>query len=575
MRTSKLDILAGFSSQCGRREENQDYCGFSQPGEREAELYGTVFAVADGMGGAKGGRAAAETCVRAFLDGYYGQPETLGVEAAAGKSLAAVNVWLHAQSQADPNLAGMGTTFSALILRGRQAHWVHVGDSRIYRLRGDTLEKLTEDHTFKHPDLDHVLHRAVGIERTLCADSGVQGLETHDRFLLCSDGLHASLRERDIRRILLERESPENGAQALTRLALERGGQDNVTALVIDVVSLPPPSRSALRDALDALPLLEPPRVGQCVDGYGLERLISCGRYSSLFLAWDRIGESRAVLKFPHPQVARETEYYDAFLREAWIGARVHSPWVAEPIEPPPGRRTRLYTVMPYYEGQTLEQRIGYSVPVDLEAGIAVALRLCKAVHALHRLRIVHRDIKPDNIVLTEDGGLKLLDLGVARLPAWQEAPDAPIPGTPSYMAPEQFLGDRGTEASDQFAVGATLYRMFARGAYPYGEIEPFTTPRFRGRCKSLTVHRPDLPAWLDAVLARALAVDPKDRYADVLELAHELEQGMAKGGQIKRRKLSWYERNPLLFWKSLSLVLLFALVASLALNHARTLSGS
>ena len=471
MNDPKLTIEAGFSSLQGRRDDNQDFGGFTRPCGRDFARHGLIAAVADGMGGMKGGRAAAEICVRIFVDGFYAAPETLGTEQAAAKCLAAANGWIHAIGQRDPELTGMATTFSALILRQRQAHLIHVGDSRIYRLRGETLEKLTEDHCFKNPGMDHILYRAVGIERMLCADGATHTLEAHDRFLLCSDGLHASLREEVIRQVLLERMAPENTAGSLTRLALERGSQDNITALVVDVIALPPASRSMLQDAIGALPLLDAPRKGQCVDGFHLEKIISRGRYSSLFLAQDRHDQSRVILKFPHPLVLSESEYYSAFLREAWIGTRIHSPWVAEVIELPPGRQSQLYTVLRYYEGKTLEQHIAHSGPIALDAGIEIALQLCKAIHALHRLRIIHRDIKPENILLPREGGLKLLDLGVARLPAWDENPDSPIPGTASYMAPEQFSGERGSEASDVFAAGVTLFRLFAQGAYPYGEI--------------------------------------------------------------------------------------------------------
>lgn len=560
MSDPKLHIQAGFSSLPGRRGDNQDFASFTQPSAKEIALHGYVAAVADGMGGMKGGRVAAETCVRMFLDGYYSIAETLSVEQAAARCLATVNSWIHALGRRDPNLAGMATTFSALILRQRLAHLIHVGDSRIYRLRDGTLEKLTEDHNFKQPDMEHILYRAVGIEDTICAEAATLALEAHDRFLLCSDGLHASVREADIRAVLRERGSPQSGAEALTQLAFDQGSQDNITALVVDVISLPPPNRSLLQEAIAALPLLELPSLGQHIDGYVLEKKISTGRYSSLFLAEDKASKQWVVLKFPHPNVATEREYYDAFLREAWIGTRVHSAWVAEVIEPPPGRQTRLYTVMPYYVGKTLEQRIAHGGPVGLEEGVALALKLCKAIHALHRLRIIHRDIKPDNILLLDAGGLKLLDLGVARLPSFAEEADAPIPGTASYMAPEQFGGERGNEATDVFAAGVTLFRLFGKGAYPYGEIEPFCTPRFHGRSKSLSHCRPDLPSWLDAVLARALGVDPKERYADIMELAYDLENGLAKGGSVKPQKRPWYERNPLLFWK-LTSVMLFGML--------------
>lgn len=566
--THQLSVQTGFASLQGRRDDNQDFGGFTLPGGKDLALRGLVVAVADGIGGVKGGRMAAETCVRLFLDGFYSLPETLGAEQLASRCLNAANSWIHAIGQRDPALAGMATTFTALILHNRQACLIHVGDSRLYRLRGNRLDRLTNDHTFKNPDMDHVLYRAVGIEQTLCADCAMHALEAHDRFLLCSDGLTAGLRENDIRNLLLERRSPESSAKDLAQLAYEQGSQDNITALVVDVLSLPAPNRSALEASIGVLPLLELPVAGQTIDGFALEKSIASGRYSRLFLAEDLHNQRRVVLKFPHPRVADEQAYYSAFLREAWIGARVHSPWVAEVIELPPERQSRLYSVQPYYAGETLEQRIQRSGLITLNAGVDIALRLCKGLHALHRQRIIHRDIKPDNILLLDDGGLKLLDMGVARLPAWDELPDAAIPGTASYMAPEQFKGVSGTEATDVFAVGVSLYRMFAQGGYPYGEIEPFSTPRYHNPPKSLAVFRPDLPIWLDGILSHALAIDPKERYADIMELVYDLENGLAKGGQVKQCKRSLHEQNPLLFWKCISLALLLALLISQMFVH-------
>jgi serine/threonine protein phosphatase PrpC len=568
MNDHKLIVQAGFSSLQGRRSDNQDFGGYTYPGGKDLALRGLIAVVADGMGGMKGGRVAAETSVRMFLDGFYNLPATIGGEKLAARALSAVNRWVHAVGRRDPDLAGMATTFTALILRNRQAYLIHVGDTRIYRLRGDSLEKLTEDHTFKNPDMDHILYRAVGIDRTICADCTTHPLEAHDRFLLCSDGMYASLRESDIRSVLLERASPQSCAEALARLAFERGSQDNITALVVDVLNLPAPNRSVLEACIGTLPVLELPKIGQMVDNFQLEKIVSNGRYSCLFQAQDRQNLTQVILKFPHPRVAGDQEYYNAFLREAWVGARVRSPWVAEVIELQSERRTRLYSVLPYYEGKTLEHLIERSGPVSLDGGIEIALRLCKGIHALHRRQIIHRDIKPDNILLLDDGGFKLLDLGAARLPAWDDVAGEPQPGTASYLAPEQFTGAPGSESTDIFATGVTLYRMFARGAYPYGEIEPFSTPRYQGRPKSLAVFRPDLPVWLDVVLARALAIDSAERYADIMELAYDLESGLAKGGQLRHRKLSLYQRDPLLFWKSVSVMLLLAWISTLIFTH-------
>ena len=260
------------------------------------------------------------------------------------------------------------------------------------------------------------------------------------------------------------------------------------------------------------------------------------------------------------------------------MGAQVRSPYVGEIIELPPGRQTRLYSVMPYYQGYTLESRLLRQPPVSLEEGTAIGITLAKAVYALNRLRIIHRDIKPDNVMLeatpsrytaeSETSGwtLKLLDLGVARLPGIQHGVDEDIPGTPSYMAPELFDGEAGDERSDVYALGVTLYRMFSAGQYPYGEVEPFSRPRFNKRTP-LTRHRPDLPAWLDAIMTRATSIDANDRYADAMELAFELENGLMRGAKAQPARLSWYDRNPLRFWQVVSLLLALALMVSLALR--------
>jgi serine/threonine protein kinase len=187
-------------------------------------------------------------------------------------------------------------------------------------------------------------------------------------------------------------------------------------------------------------------------------------------------------------------------------------------------------------------------------------------VAALHRAGIVHRDIKPDNVILSPDGSPTLIDFGVARLPGMDEDGaflEDGVPGTASYMAPELFDGRPGDERSDQFALGVTLFRAFT-GRYPYGEIEPFSHPRFT-RPQNLSAYRPDLPAWLGYALERCLAPSPDQRFADVLELAQELESGPG-AVPLSRRPRPLYQRDPVRFWQVISFLLAAGWLASLGL---------
>ncbi len=559
MSGNQLEVRYGQASERGQRESNDD---FACVREDDGSAHTVVAAIADGVSGA-GGRLAAETVVRGFLDGFQSEPVTLTVERAAAKVLSAMNRWVYSQGKQDSMRRGMATTFTAAILRGRRLHCVHVGDTRAYRLRDGALTLLTRDHTRDHPDMRHVLVRGIGLEESVRADYAAHDLIPHDRYLLCCDGVHAALKRKQLEKLLAERTAPDEVAERIVTAALEADGHDNATALVLDVLAVPAADRLDIEAVVADLPVLELPKVEDSVDGFRLDEQVSDGRYSRLFRAVDTVNKREVIVKFPHPRVLAEAAYRNAFVREAWVASQVRSPYVSEVIELPAGRQTRLYSVMPYYDGETLEQRLQRTPRVTLEEGVHIGMLLAKAVYALNRRDIVHRDIKPDNVMLVADDGLRLLDLGVARLPGLEAAPDEAIPGTPSYMAPELFDGQAGDTQSDVYALGVTLYRLFS-DHYPYGEVEAFTRPRFTKRTP-LTQHRPDLPAWLDVLLARATAIDPAQRFGDTMELAIELEHGLAHAPRVVAQHQSLYERNPLRFWKVVSLLLFVALLVSLA----------
>lgn len=564
MRSSgRLDVACGFASERGRRDANEDYCGVYFGTATEQATHGIAVAVADGVGGAKGGRIAAELAVRGFIDGYYSGVPTHGVAGCTRRVMAAYNRWLNQMGRSDPAMEGAATTFTALVLRGRRAHALNVGDSRAWHFRDGRITQLTEDHVLPHPDQRHILYRAVGIEPLLRLDTAEQKIAAHDRLLLTSDGVHGVLAARAIARMLGERNAPETDARAIVEAAAAAGSQDNMTALVIDVVSVPALDQDALAARADQLPLMAPPAAGETIDGFRLEAMLSDGRYTRLFRAIDETDGKAIVLKFPKPALLSEEGARLAFTREGLVGARVDNPFVGSTILVQPERQTRLYVAMPFYKGETLEQRLARGT-ISIEHGIRIGARLARAAAALHRLDIVHRDIKPDNLILTEDGGQRLVDLGVARLPRVPEFARSEIPGTPSFMAPEMFEGEAGNALTDQYAVGVTLYRLFT-GKYPYGEIEPFSHPRF-DRPVPPSRYRADLPGWLEAAILRSVAVRPEHRFADMIELQIALETGAERGiGRPQQVPLA--RSNPVLLWKLVSALLAVALAAALLIR--------
>lgn len=567
-RLAGVQAAVGFASETGPRERNEDFAGAVFGMELPQPRRDIVAAIADGIGGAKGGRVAAEMAVRGFLDGFCDLPETMEVRRAAARVLDALNGWIYAQGQRDSKLEGMGCTFTALVLRGRAAHILHVGDTRVYRLRGDRLVRLTTDHVRAHGGggRSNTLVRALGVESEVPLDYATQPLARHDRFLLCSDGVHAVLPAESIADILRARSASDDSARALVAAALQAGSADNCTALVVDVVELPTAQSADIGAPIMQLPLAAVPIDGETVDGFLLKVPLSDGRYTRLFGAIDEIEGGEVALKFPKPQVAAVDTYRAAFIREAWVGARVHSPWVGRTIELPPGRQTCLYSVMPLYQGELLETRLGRGPSLGLEEGRNIAVKLARAAAALHHAGIIHRDIKPDNVILQSDGSLKLIDLGVVRVPGLEDFPPADIPGTRAYMAPEMFAGEAGNAATDIYALGVTMFRAFT-GTYPYGNADAMSPPR-RSRPIPLATLRPDLPAWLQAVLARAIANDPAERFRDMTDFAVDMENGPARLPAAAPRQPTFYERHPVLFWQGVSALLGLALAASLWLRH-------
>ncbi|KNH26762.1 protein kinase [Pseudomonas syringae] len=553
-----LQLSFAEHSAIGPREENQDALRLVTPAPALAASKGYLFAIADGVSQCADGGLAARSTLQALALDYYATPETWGVAQALDRLLLAQNRWLQANGGGQPLL----TTVSALVMRGRRFTLAHVGDCRVYRWHADTLQRVSEDHVWDQPGMQHVLKRALGLDQHLVLDFLDGELRLNESFVLLSDGIWAVLGDTAIAGILRDQPDLNSAAQTLVSAAHLAGSQDNASALLVRVDAL---GETSIGDALIHLqqwPLPPALKPGQTLEGWQVEGILGQSQQSLLYRVRD--AQQQPWLLKTLPSALRDDHQAgQALLSEEWFLKRVagrHFPEVHAASQ-----RQHLYYVMREYSGSTLAELHERVATLPLAQWLDLAERLLRAVGILHRRQILHRDIKPENLLLGDDGELRLLDFGLAYCPGLSEDQACALPGTPSYIAPEAFRGDPPTPQQDLYAVGVTLYYLLT-GHYPYGEIEAFQRPRF-GVPVSASRYRPDLPEWIAQSLERAVAAAPDQRFETAEEWLLLLEQGERRSLSVRPRPL--LEREPLKVWRTLALVsLLVNLVLLFLLFH-------
>lgn len=560
-----LILTTAHHSVAGLRDRNEDFVGMVTPNEPERSAKGIIAAIADGVSGNEGGREAAEYCVRGLLADYYATPDTWPVTQSLDRVIQATNGWLQQQSLVRTELAGMASTLTTVVIRGRFYYFSHVGDSRLYLLRNGALKRLTTDHVWDRPEMRHVLTRAVGLDSRLAIDHGMGELQAGDIFLLATDGVWGAMTEFDLHwqlsELAAETINTEEAASALVHAALKAGSKDNASVLILHITQLP---EENLRDALSGsqqLPL--PPRLkaGQSLDGYLIEEIIHTSPTTLLYRVIDPHTQRKLVLKTLQPERANDPHERAAFAHEEWLAKRIVARFFPQVVSPE--EKNYLYYLSTWHAGHSMQQHLDAGHHITVPDLVAYGIKLLRGIGALHRRSILHRDIKPGNIHLGDDGELRILDLGVAQsgTESGQDT-DAPQAGTPSFLAPEQFDGSQPSVQTDLYAAGVSLYLALTRH-YPYGEIEPFQRPRF-GEPAPASRYRPDVPQWLDNVLLKAVARDPADRFETAEEYLLALERGALRPLNAPAA-VPLNKRDPLALWQIIAAV---SLVANLLLLY-------
>jgi eukaryotic-like serine/threonine-protein kinase len=285
-------------------------------------------------------------------------------------------------------------------------------------------------------------------------------------------------------------------------------------------------------------------------DRYVLERELGRGGMAVVYLARDMKHDRPVALKVLNPEAGISLGA-ERFQREIKLAASLQHPHVL-PVHDSGETAGRLWFTMPFVRGESLRDRLRREGTLSIHDAIRITLEASQALAHAHRQRIVHRDVKPENILLTEDGSTLVADFGIARTldaPREQElTATGAIVGTPKYMPPEQVAGG-GDARVDQYALAETCFEMLAGhppfnvDGLPYSMMRRVSDP-----IPSLRVIRPEAPVGVQLALERALAFDPESRFSSITEFARTLETGATAGthavpqaaGPAKRRTAMW-----------------------------------
>ncbi len=561
---NQLKISVGQHSDKGRKQINQDFYGVSIPKEPILTAKGVAIALADGISSSDVSDIASKAAVTGFLEDYFCTSETWSVKKSAERVLLATNSWLYSQTQQSHHRfnkdKGYVCTFSSVIIKSTTAHILHVGDSRVYRLRNGTLKQLTEDHRVWVSSDKSYLSRALGMNQQMDIDYHSVTAEEGDIFLLATDGIYEFTDSKFIiDKINHHKTNLDQAAQDIVSEAHQQGSDDNLTVQIIKVDSLPSQSATEIYQQLNELPFPPILEARSNFDGYKIIREVHATSRSHIYLAVDNETEHQVIIKTPSVDLRDDPAYIERLLMEEWIARRIKNAHVLKPCTQI-RKRNYLYIVTEFIDGKTLSQWMIDNPKPDIETVRGIVEQISKGLLAFHRMEMLHQDLRPANIMIDNTGTVKIIDFGSTHVAGLQEITTSTkrndILGTAQYTAPEYFLGESGTHHSDMFSLAVITYQMLS-GRLPYGTN--VAKSRTKAAQRKLYYHsvlddEREIPAWIDETLRKALNPNPYKRYDELSEFIYDLRHPNKQF--INKTRPPLMERNPLLFWKSISFIL-------------------
>lgn len=563
-----LEVHAGQYSDKGRKSENEDAIGIKIPTGLMLTTKGIVSVISDGVSAAEGGAKASAISVSNFIADYYSTPESWSVLTSSTRVLTALNRWLYGLGQ-DYRDARKGyvCTFSALVFKSCSAHMLHAGDSRIYRFRQGELVKITRDHSTSVNEYTSYLTRALGMDVNLEVDYKQLNLEVGDLYLLTTDGVHDVLTDHELKKMLavfqennitISDQACEHFCQQLTDKAFKFDSKDNLSAQLISVSQLPTQAIDDVYHKLASRPFPPPMEVGMRLDDYEIIKVIHQSQRSQVYVVKNSQGEVRCM-KTPSVNYIDDGAYIERFMLESWIGHRINSQHVVKVVDHHLNK-SALYYLTEYLEGLSLADWMAQHQRGPVEDVLQLLKQIETGIRAFHRKETLHQDLKPDNIFITREGVVKIIDFGACHIKGIAEITTPlkrdQILGTADYTSPEVILGYQADGRADLFSFAVIAYEMLA-GEQPFkGQLAKCHQRSDFLKLNYVPVFKtnPMVPEWMDTALEKALSIEPSFRFVDTNEFIHALTTpAKAK----PKTTIPFIERNPVKFWQTVSVILL------------------
>ena len=498
-------------SDTGRVRENNEDRWFADPS------LGLAI-VADGMGGAACGEVASALCIDTVSDYYRQSQDRVDVEASIKQAIRLANQRVCDSARSMSGCDGMGSTIVAAVFDVPRLMIANVGDSRAYLWRGGVLTQLSTDQTvavdlrdklgFSEEQIAafanrNVLTMAMGLSDEVLIMTREATLAVDDEILLCSDGLWGLVPLVQIAAIMSQSHSLEEKSNRLVRGAIEAGGTDNVTVVLVACGrgrGMTPAKIGSYEILSDLRPGLRPLYKAKAADGriVALKTISTDGIADDVRERFKREGEISTSLD--HPNIVR-----------------VYESGEADGV---------LYLAMELLEGCDLRQVIAENRAPGWEQKLSIMEQVSEGLAFAHSKNLVHRDIKPANLFLENSGRVRILDFGMAKVQASNLTMAGMAVGTLLYMAPEQVRGEPCTAAADVFAAGLVFYEL-ATGKHPLAAGERDVAKILQGIMFGVPTPLAELvtgaPDGLDIILARALQKDPAKRLRSAADLKRAL----------------------------------------------------